>query len=191
MRVRADAKSKIQAQAKAKEAGGMDSTTANKSAAKAVLGKEIQGFKDSFNKAVLDSFDRTQVTTREGVLRTQLRGRVGGRDLGTPPDAATIIADVQKLPDLQFGTESSAIYHPNKHPLPGEHQTTTYGPDEVSRYLRSANETIRTGAGAVERTQDGGFSIAFTKNYRGKTMRAIVRVNAKGNAVIATYGDAP
>lgn len=190
MRVRADAKLKIQRETARLEATGMNSQAANKQAAKNIIGKEIAGYKEPFNKEVLATFTPAQVTAREGVLRTELAGRVGGRDLGKPPDSTTIIADVRALPELQFGTESSAIYHPNKHrALPAAHRDPSYAANEVSRFLKSANETIQTGTANSERSQDGGFSISFTKAYPGKTMKAIVRVNPQGTAVIATYGD--
>ncbi len=195
MRARSAKRQAIQDRTAKLVQGGMDTHTAELQASKEVLGKEVKGFKSAFNRAVADDFTVDQVDKRASSLGAQLRGRVGARSLGTGPDEATVVEAVRKLPSLQFASESTGTYHPNKHSLPSDHQkqgyATGYATDEVSRYLKSANETIRHGVPEKQHSQDGGFLISFTAKYPGKAMCAIVRVDIGGNVVIVTYGDAP
>ena len=150
----------------------------------------MQGFGTHFNKAVLELVSNERVSQRASDLRKQLAGRAGPRSIPFALDPATVVADIRKLPPLRFGSESSGSYHPNKHGLPKVHNEPGYAPNEVSRYLKSANETIQNGVSNLERTQDGGYSLSFTHSYGNKRMTAIVKVNIGGDAVIATYGDA-
>ena len=190
-RVRQQKEAAVRQRSNELEASGTKQNEAERRASREVLGKEVQGFGRAFNEAILDDFTPEQVKAREDVLSKELAGRVGARSMGHGIDSSKIVEDVRKLPPLQFSTEGSGTYHPNKHPLPKEHSTATYGRDAVTRYLRSANETIQHGTADPEHSQDGSFSISFTRSYGNKTMKAIVKVSLSGDVVIATYGDAP
>lgn len=189
-RVRDEYSDLIETKAKELIGKGSHEHVAERQAAKEVLGTEVQGFGTHFNKVVLELVSNERVSQRASDLRKQLAGRVGPRAIPSALDPATVVADVRKLPPLRFGSESSGSYHPNKHGLPKVHNEPGYAPNEVSRYLKSANETIQNGLSNLEHAQDGGCSLTFTHSYGNKRMTAIVKVSIGGDAVIATYGDA-
>ena len=180
----------------------MSRNQANRQASRGILGVEVQGFKKDFNLAVLNGpatpttgapyqgITNASVSQRAAELSTHLAGRSGPRRVGLIIDSTTLGNRVQRMRDLQFGSESSAVYHTNKHTneMPHDHQLPSFGANPVDRYLRSANETIRGGQAQVIRNQDGSFNVTVTRRYGTVTMRAILRVSESGQVLIATYG---
>jgi hypothetical protein len=126
----------------------MNEATAAAQATTEILGRPVAGFRRDFNLAVLEGTAGTAnagvtdaaVGARATTLRGELGARAGARPLGAAVDPATLVAQVQAMPTRQFGTESSATYHVNKHyaELPNAHRDPAFAPDETSRYLRSA-----------------------------------------------------
>ncbi|WP_462268034.1 eCIS core domain-containing protein [Desulfobacter sp.] len=180
----------------------MSRNQANRQASREILGIEVQGFKKDFNLAVLNGpatsttgapyqgITNASVSQRAAELSTHLAGRSGPRRVGLIIDPTTLGSRIQTMRDLQFGSESSAVYHTNKHTneMPHDHQLASFGTNPVDRYLRSANETIRGGQAQVIRNQDGSFNVTVTRRYGTVTMRAILRVSESGQVLIATYG---
>ena len=180
----------------------MSRNQANRQASREILGVEVQGFKKDFNLAVLNGpatpttgvpyqgITNASVSQHAAELSTHLAGRSGPRRVGLIIDSTTLGNRVQRMRDLQFGSESSAVYHTNKHTneMPHDHQLPSFGANPVDRYLRSANETIRGGQAQVIRNQDGSFNVTVTRRYGTVTMRAILRVSESGQVLIATYG---
>jgi len=181
---------------------GMQRGQANRQAAREILGDEIEGFSSAFNRAILEGPSNltsaspyrgladAEVSHRASELAAQLRGRAGPRRLGLILDSDSLGRRIQRMSNLQFGSESAAIYHTNKHgaELPNAHLTPTYANDPISRYLKSANETIQGGQAQVFRNQDGSYNVTVTRRYGTIEMRAILRVSENGRVVIATYG---
>jgi hypothetical protein len=126
----------------------MNEATAAAQATTEILGRPVAGFRRDFNLAVLEGTAGTAnagvtdaaVGARATTLRGELGARAGARPLGAAVDPATLVAQVQAMPTRQFGTESSATYHVNKHyaELPNAHRDPAFAADETSRYLRSA-----------------------------------------------------
>lgn len=181
---------------------GMQRAQANRQATGEILGVEIEGFKKEFNQTVLTGppnamagspyrgLSDVDVTQRSSELSTYLGSNVGPRRVGFFLDQDSLGAQVQRTGNLQFGSESAAVYHTNKHgaELPHDHQLTTFGANPVDRYIRSANETIQGGQAQVVRNQDGSFNVTVIRTYGNLRMRAILRVTESGQAIIATYG---
>jgi len=175
---------------------------AHRQASREILGVEIDGFGAAFNNAVLNGppnmtsgspyrgLTDLDVGQRYTELATYLGGQAGARRVGIFIDPNTLGSRIQGMSNLQFGSESAAVYHVNKHTgeLPHAHLEPSYGGNPMARYLRSANETIQGGVAQVARNQDGSFNVTVTQNYGNQTMRAILRVGEDGRVVIATYG---
>ena len=192
-RQRAGLSDRIRARTTELRAAGQSQAQAEAAATSEVLGRPVRGFGQEFNQVVADRVSATAVRQRARDLEAQLQGRVGPVNLGRV-DASNAAAVVQARGDHRFATQSSAVYHVNKHQwgeLPPEHKRTSFAPDESSQYLRSANETILHGTASVQRNQDGSINVTVTRDYgHNHRLRAIVRIDGAGNAVIATYGAA-
>ena len=199
MRRRADLDAQIRARTTALTTGTppLSRAAAERQASTEILGRPVQGFGNAFNVAVLEGSPGSSyagvsdaaVTTRATTLATDLAGRAGATPLGAAVDPARLASQVQAMPNLQFGSESSATYHANKHyrELPSIHRDPGFGSNDVSRYLRSASETISGGTSTIAHNQDGSYSVIFARTYGDRPMRAIVRVNTDGTVVLATY----
>lgn len=106
------------------------------------------------------------------------------------PDAG-LVGEVRALSDVQFGSESAAVYHANKHvaELPPSHRAGQGG--ELTAYMASARQTIDGGTATVIVQQNGTKQIVFTRTWseagRDFSMTARVNVYPDGRVVLATY----
>lgn len=154
-----------------------------------LLGQEIHGFKKQFNEAILAKITDDVVANRYGSLKTELGKRTGTSKLGKDVTVDNAVGKVQSASAINFGTESAAVYHANKHhaEIPAAHAS---GPgNHLTQYLDSARETIRLGTGKAHLEQDGAIKVVFQHNYPdGTKMTALIRVGSDGQAVLATYG---
>lgn len=123
----------------------------------------------------------------------QLHGHVGAAHVSPELADGALVQAVQHLPAVQFGSESAAVYHFEKHGRelpPGEQPTAA---SKVQSYLNSAQRTIKQPTTSeVKLNQDGSRSIHFVRtvpeNGHVYTMRAIVYVSTTGEVRLATYG---
>ncbi len=163
-----------------------------KRVSKALLGEEVVGYAKAFNKAVLDNLTDAAAKARYMRLQKELGKHVGTRKASTGITEANAVSEIRALPEVTFGTESAAVYHANKHypELPKSHKTGSG--NDLTKYLNSAQTTIRDGVPNVRVGQDGSLIVSFVQGYKQKprdvNMQVIIRVDKRGRIVVATYG---
>ncbi len=119
---------------------------------------------------------------------TDLRGRVGS--VAVPPGLpdAELVARLQGLGDIPFGSEPAAAYHVAKHyselPPGVRSAAEAAGASDVDTYLLSAHRTIVSGSATLSSSQDG---TARSVRFVHDGMIAIVRVGNDGRALLATH----
>ncbi len=122
-------------------------------------------------------------------LAKDIGGRVGGSKIEANLPRDQVVQKLRTLPDIQFGSESAAAYHTEKHfdEIPAAERAGT----KYDAYINSARKTIRDPASKIipVSTQEGGAnSYKFERTMGdGTVMTAIVIVTSDGKVVLATY----
>lgn len=144
---------------------------------------------DAANPLVPDATVSKGIAERYQAMARDLAGRFGQGSIAPRLSDVDAVRAVQKLPDVQFGSEAAAVYHTRKHfaDLPEPHQKLRTS--EVQSYLDSAGLTIRGAdaqgtANRLNTAQDGS-SRSFAFEFEGR--RAIVVVTNDGRVILATY----
>jgi hypothetical protein len=156
---------------------------------------------DAIWESVLDSSKTNRDADQNWRLgEKRVAGQIGvhhgGAEVFELGDAELATA-IRGAPDLRFGQESTAIYHPDKpghwSGMPKAHQGV--GSNHFEDYVMSANKTIKDPAGkaTVKIGQDGSKTVIFEVTYAqpapdgDSTMMAFVRVSREGDMTLATY----
>lgn len=132
------------------------------------------------NAAIRATYDR---------MAGQLNGRFGNGAIATRLSDVDAVRAVQGMADVQFGSQSAAVYHAHKHfaELPLAHQALRAEP--ILAYLDSAVHTIRNAdpvaTAARRNTSQYGTGRSFAFVHEGR--RAIVVVTNEGRVILATY----
>lgn len=146
---------------------------------------------DGNNLNVIGKQGAQQLDALYAQRAAQLKGKIGLRQVDPELPDSQLVAAVQKLPNVEFGAESSAVYHVEKHvnELPKAERLHPTNP--VADYLHSAQLTIKQGQGEIRINQDGSRTIMFLRTVadgRSTVLRAIVHVSASGKVSLASYG---
>lgn len=179
---------------------------AQRQATEEILGVAIEGRGKSFKSALRqrvfeqmgDDLDTAAVSpvAREGLdaryaeLAADFAPATTAGVRFEQPDSG-LIGEVRALSDVQFGSESAAVYHANKHlaELPPSHRAGQGG--DLSMYMASARQTIAGGRATVIVQQSGTKQIVFTRTWseagQDFSMTARVNVYPDGRVVLATY----
>jgi Bacterial toxin 3/Domain of unknown function (DUF4157) len=179
-------------------------STVQKDLSKTWFGQEIDGFGTNFKKALAVKVENdlgvpgdptragsgaTQVQATLDANKAALVGRIGPAGIGSGLNDNEAIAKIKALPEVKFGTDTSASYHVEKHS--GELPPGEVTGDKATDFLASANKTIQTGATAVNVDQGGSRRVFFTRQVsaggRQYTMTAIVSLTTDGKASLASY----
>jgi hypothetical protein len=177
-------------------------------------GVSFEGFKDAFDTAQRNHVARefagggdirtpsAEATTRIGDTYgrnvAELAGHLGPQSIGQGLDAPAARAEIQRLPEVHFASESSGAYHAHKHAhdLPPAEQAGS----EVESYLGALRETIHhpTAQATIASQLELGRSHSFTRVVQAQTpgpppgpmmeytMRAIVNETHEGAISVAT-----
>ena len=163
---------------------------------KALYGEEIFGKKnieEKIQQTVLKNsggHDDVQTAYQE-LAKTLPSDKIGSSQIKPELSTTDKISVVKELDDVKFSSESTAVYHAEKHyqELPPSHRQ---GDGQINNYLNSASQTIKS-ADKVDASfdQDGNEVFVFRKSYtEGKNtvkLQAIVKVTPDGKVILATY----
>jgi hypothetical protein len=172
---------------------GTGRTKLGKAERRTVRAEVLAGLADPANPRVPAAGESAAVRAAYDTMAQHLGARHGGgRVQAGMSDAATVTA-IQSMSEVQFASQSAAVYHAHKHfgELPGPEQARA--PNAITAYVDSAVDTVRhadpVAAAASRSTAQAGDarSFTFTRTIDGKQMRAIVFVTREGRVILATY----
>ena len=160
-----------------------------------MYGEEIFGkekIDQKIKQTVLKNSGHDDVQTAyQELAKTLPSDKIGSSQIKPELSPTDKISVVKELDDVKFSSESTAVYHAEKHykELPPSHRQ---GDGQINNYLNSASETIKS-ADKVDASfdQNGNEVFVFRKSYTEADetfkLKAIVKVTPDGKVILATY----
>jgi hypothetical protein len=197
-------------EAESARTGAKDPTAARKKVSKDLLGKEVSTNKDIDNeiarKSVTDAGAAGDVTKPSDAMReevakvyrdnaAQLAGKLGTAKVSPELKGEELEKAVRGLGDeLRISSESSAVYHPEKHgpadlPRPENCEGVPLTGNKIDDYLALARHAVANGDAKTRPGQFGGRVIEFSKTYKGErdSWSAYVLVRDDGTVSLLSY----
>jgi len=166
-----------------------------KQLSKELYGEEIFGkknIKKKIQQTVLKKSGHDDVQTAyQELAKTLPSDKIGSSQIKPELSRTDKISVVKELDDVKFSSESTAVYHAEKHyqELPLSHRQ---GDGQINNYLNSASKTIKS-ADKVDASFDqyGNEVFVFHKSYtegeKPAKLKAIVKVTPDGKIILASY----